>query len=76
VRGGTAGWGLATSFSCPRGRRGAHALANRSDESVRHLMVSTKVMPEVVEYPQEGTVRLLTRASFDGPSREKIRTIG
>jgi len=39
--------------SFPRGRRGAHTLANRSDEPVRYLMISTKVVPEVVEYPEE-----------------------
>lgn len=49
----------------PRGRTGAHTLANRSDAPVRYLMISTKVMPEVVEYPEEGTVRMLTRAPFD-----------
>ena len=53
--------------SFPRGRRGAHTLANQSEERVRYLMVSTKVMPEVVEYPEEGTVRMLTRAPFDPP---------
>lgn len=53
--------------SFPRGRRGAHTLANRSEEPVRYLMISTKVMPEVVEYPEEGTVRMLTRAPFDPP---------
>jgi uncharacterized cupin superfamily protein len=51
----------------PRGRRGAHSLANRSDQPARYLMISTKVMPEVVEYPEEGTVRMLTRAPFDPP---------
>jgi uncharacterized cupin superfamily protein len=53
--------------SFPRGRRGAHTLANHSDEPVRYLMISTKVMPEVVEYPEEGTVRMLTRSRFDPP---------
>ena len=51
----------------PRGRRGAHTLANRSNGPIRYLMISTKVMPEVVEYPEEGTVRMLTRATFDAP---------
>jgi len=55
--------------SFPRGRRGAHTLANRGDESVRYLMISTKVMPEVVEYPEEGTVRMLTRGRFDPPKQ-------
>ncbi len=53
--------------SFPRGRRGAHTLVNRSEEPVRYLMISTKVMPEVVEYPEEGTVRMLTRSAFDPP---------
>jgi uncharacterized cupin superfamily protein len=53
--------------SFPRGRRGAHTIANRSDEPVRYLMISTKVMPEIVEYPEEGTVRMLTRGPFDPP---------
>lgn len=51
----------------PRGRAGAHALCNRSDEPARYLMLSTKVMPEVVEYPENGTVRVLTRPPFAPP---------
>jgi uncharacterized cupin superfamily protein len=46
----------------PRGRRGAHTLVNRSGSPVRYLMLSTKVMPEIVEYPEQGTVRVLTRS--------------
>lgn len=48
----------------PRGRRGAHTLANRSSAPARYLMVSTKVTPEIVEYPEEGTVRVLARSPF------------
>ncbi len=51
----------------PRGRRGAHTLANRTDEPVRYLMLSTKVMPELVEYPEQGTVGVLTRSPFEAP---------
>jgi uncharacterized cupin superfamily protein len=57
--------------SFPRGRRGAHALANRSDAPVRYLMLSTKVMPELVEYPEQGTVRVLTRAPFAPPDPDE-----
>jgi uncharacterized cupin superfamily protein len=53
--------------SFPRGRRGAHAVVNRSREPVRYLMLSTKAMPEVVEYPEQGTSRVLSRAPFDPP---------
>jgi uncharacterized cupin superfamily protein len=51
----------------PRGRRGGHTLANRTGEPVRYLMVSNKVVPELVEYPEDGTVRTLTRSRFDPP---------
>lgn len=51
----------------PRGRRGAHTLVNRSDAPARYVMLSTKVMPEVVEYPEQGTVGMMTRAPFTTP---------
>jgi uncharacterized cupin superfamily protein len=35
----------------PAGRRGAHQVLNRSDESARVLIASTMVYPEVVEHP-------------------------
>jgi uncharacterized cupin superfamily protein len=55
----------------PRGPAGAHQVLNRSDEPVRVLMLSTMVMPEIVEYPDsekvgardaEGKRLFLTRA--------------
>jgi uncharacterized cupin superfamily protein len=49
----------------PRGRRGAHTLVNRTDEPVRYLMISNKVVPEVVEYPEQGTIGLVTKAPFE-----------
>ena len=55
----------------PRGRRGGHTLANRTDEPVRYLMVSNKVMPELVEYPEDGTIRAMTRGTFDPPKADE-----
>ncbi len=40
--------------ACPRGRAGAHRLANDSETGARVLIVSTMNMPEIVEYPEEG----------------------
>ncbi len=40
----------------PRGRRGVHQVANRSDETVRFLIVSEMHMPEVVVYPDSNKV--------------------
>lgn len=39
-----------------RGAEGAHQVINRSDETARYLMFSTKVAPEVVEYPDSGNL--------------------
>ena len=39
-----------------RGASGAHQVSNRTDEPVRVLMLSTMVMPEIVEYPDSGKV--------------------
>jgi uncharacterized cupin superfamily protein len=43
---------------CPAGRAGAHRLDNRSEESVRVMVVSTMCSPEINEYPDSGKVWL------------------
>ena len=40
----------------PVGERGAHQLANRTDEPVRLLMVSEMRSPEIAVYPDSGKV--------------------
>jgi uncharacterized cupin superfamily protein len=62
--------------ACPRGPKGAHRLENASGEPARVLIVSTMVMPEVVEYPEDGRVFVMTEppytdAPFD-PDRGRI----
>jgi uncharacterized cupin superfamily protein len=62
--------------ACPRGQRGAHRLENPTRELVRVLIVSTMVMPEIVEYPEDGRVFVMTEppytdAPFD-PDRGRI----
>ena len=49
---------------CLRGRGGAHRLENRSGEPARVLIVSTMLMPEVVEYPEEGRVFVMTEPPY------------
>jgi len=51
----------------PTGRRGAHTIENRGDEPARFLMLSTKVQPEIIEYPESGDIRVATRGPFDAP---------
>jgi uncharacterized cupin superfamily protein len=40
----------------PRGPAGAHQVSNKTDAQVRVLMLSTKVTPEILEYPDSGKV--------------------
>lgn len=40
----------------PRGAAGAHQLRNATDEPVRILMLSTRLSPEFIEYPDSGKV--------------------
>ena len=51
-------------IACPRGQKGAHRLENASDEPARVLIVSTMVMPEIVEYPEEGRVFVMTEPPY------------
>ena len=58
------------------GRRGAHRLSNDSEAPARFVIVSTLVMPEVVEYPESGRVFVMsegpwTDAPYD-PARGRI----
>jgi uncharacterized cupin superfamily protein len=46
----------------PRGERGAHQVANRSDRAVRFLMLSEMNAPEVNVYPDTHKVGARTRA--------------
>jgi uncharacterized cupin superfamily protein len=44
-----------------RGPEGAHQVRNDSSETVRYVMVSTLVSPEVTEYPDSGKVGAMAR---------------
>jgi len=45
----------------PTGPEGAHALANPTGETVRYVVASTRVTPEVVEYPDLGQITARAR---------------
>ena len=40
----------------PRGDRGFHQVINQTDAPIRVLMLSTMIMPELLEYPDSGKV--------------------
>ena len=39
-----------------RGKNGFHQVVNRTDAPIRVLMISTLLMPELVEYPDSGKI--------------------
>ena len=47
----------------PRGRDGAHGTVNRSDSPVRYLMVAAHDSPDVIEYPDRGTLGVFARTT-------------
>jgi uncharacterized cupin superfamily protein len=46
----------------PTGEEGAHQVANRTEEPVRVLILSTMIAPEVSTYPDSGKLMAATRA--------------
>ena len=58
---------------CRRGREGTHRIENGTNDRARVLMVSTMNMPEVVEYPERGTVFVMTEPPFTQDTGEAER---
>jgi uncharacterized cupin superfamily protein len=50
----------------PRGERGAHQLANRTQQTVRFLALSTSGDPDIVIYPDSGKVGAFERRPQGG----------
>jgi hypothetical protein len=62
--------------ACLRGRRGAHRLEDESDQLARVLIVSTQLMPEIVEYPERdkgGGVFVMTEPPYTGAPYDEAR---
>lgn len=60
--------GPGTVVCFPIGADGAHKLTNRTEETVRVLMLSTKTTPAVAIYPDSGKVGVFT----DDPRDDRI----
>ncbi len=56
----------------PTGERGAHQIANRSDEEIRFLVISEMNAPEVNGYPDSGKLGAGTRAPGAPPDEGSI----
>jgi len=50
----------------PAGREGAHRVVNDGDDSLRYLVVSTMVTPDVTVYPDSDAVGVFTGAAPGG----------
>ncbi len=55
----------------PAGESGAHAVENTSDEVLRCLFVSTMREPDVVAYPDEGTLHVIAGAAPGRPREDR-----
>jgi uncharacterized cupin superfamily protein len=49
----------------PRGAAGAHQVRNDTDEPARILMLSSRLAPEILEYPDSGKVALVDAKGED-----------
>jgi uncharacterized cupin superfamily protein len=59
-------------IACPAGdKRYAHTLLNTGDSELRYLAVSTKLSPEIAEYPDSGKFGVL--AQFAGEDSDEPR---
>jgi uncharacterized cupin superfamily protein len=61
------------TVSFPVGERGAHQLMNRSDETVRLLVVSPSGVPEICVYPDSDKIGVYDRLPQEGGLRELYR---
>jgi uncharacterized cupin superfamily protein len=51
-----------------RGRQGAHRISNDGDDPARFVIVSTMLMPDVVEYPETGRIFVMSEPPWsDAP---------
>jgi len=62
--------------SFPAGRRGAHALENRTDATVRILIVSTMIAPDINEFPDSGTLWARSFAPGSVPPADGAVAVG
>ncbi len=65
-------------IACPPGGKDrAHQIANTGSTELRYLAVSTKLVPEVVEYPTTGKFGLLAElATSTGEKPRTLRFVG
>ena len=58
------------------GPEAAHQIVNTGDETLKYLSFSTKVQPEVVEYPDSDKFAVLSQSTDGSPMTARIRHIG
>jgi uncharacterized cupin superfamily protein len=58
----------------PRGETGGHQLANRTDETVRFLALSTSGEPDLVVYPDSNKLGAFERVAHGGGLRAMFRS--
>jgi uncharacterized cupin superfamily protein len=56
----------------PGGPETAHQILNTGDEELRYLAVSTKLSPEVVDYPDSGKFGVMAQLPADGGGEPRM----
>jgi uncharacterized cupin superfamily protein len=60
----------------PAGRAGAHAITNPSDSTVRIVIVSTMIAPDINEFPDSGTLWARSFAPGSVPPEDGVTAVG
>lgn len=60
----------------PGGKETAHQIINTGKEEMRYLAVSTKMYPEVVDYPNSGKFGILADYTEPGGPPQQFRFVG
>ncbi|MEZ5102735.1 MAG: hypothetical protein R3C15_23685, partial [Thermoleophilia bacterium] len=60
----------------PAGREGAHTFANRTDEPVRALVVSTMLRPEINWFPDSDVLWARSIAPGETPDADTLVVVG
>ena len=59
-------------IAVPPGRQSGHQIKNTTDRDLKYLAVSTKEMPEVVEYPDSGKTAFVAPVGEDAQGKPEL----
>ncbi|HSN21709.1 MAG TPA: cupin domain-containing protein [Usitatibacter sp.] len=60
----------------PGGKEAAHQIVNTGEEELRYLAVSTKISPEIADYPDSGKFGVLAEFTDEAGGKSSFRFVG